>query len=546
MARVSTKLAPTASGGFRARKRIPGDAQDAYERLYGVRWEALFHCEPMPPLLARAKHREWLCEIETRIANIRAEAKGEGRALTPKEARGLSGVWYEWYTVKHLAKAWSASTWEAELSDLHEDFLRAVWAADGRPPDGKGWTSEFDPFEVWQENPEAKQHARPLVADRAETAQFLHAKNLVLDPASRDLFLDYVCQDLFEAVMLLIRRANGDYTPDTWPERFPKFERTADPSLTPWMLFERWIAEAKPADSTIDRWRGVFLKLRDDFPGHSAAALTPEEVQKWARGLVSPERSARTVNDVWIVAGRTIFGWAVKEKLVTLNPFEGARITVPRKNTTREHKAFSPQEIKNILGAAQAISSPRSKTEAAKRWVPWLCAYTGARSGEMTQLRGADVIVEDGVHALKITPEAGTVKNKRARTVPLHEHLIEQDFLSFVDASGKGPLFYNVPKQQPAADDPTNPRKRRYIKAREHLAAWVRGLGVTDPEVQPNHAWRHTFKQIGHRHGVQEHVLDAIVGHAPISVGRGYGEPTLRDKADALKKFPRYDLADNG
>jgi integrase len=393
--------------------------------------------------------------------------------------------------------------------------------------------------------PEAKQRARPLIADRAETAQFLHAKNLALDPASRDLFLDYVCQDLFEAVTLLIRRAKGDYTPDTWPERFPKFERTADPSLTPWMLFERWIAEAKPADSTIDRWRGVFLKLQEDFPGHSAAVLTPEEVQKWARGLVSPERSARTVNDVWIVAGRTIFGWAVKEKLVTRNPFEGARITVPRKNTTREHKAFSAQEIRNILSAAQAISSPRSKTEAAKRWVPWLCAYTGARSGEMTQLRGADVIVEDGVHALKITPEAGTVKNKRARTVPLHEHLIEQDFLSFVDGSGKGPLFYNVPKQQPPVGDPTNPRKRRYIKAREHLAAWVRGLGVTDPEVQPNHAWRHTFKQIGHRHGIQEHVLDAIVGHAPVSVGRGYGEPTLRDKAEALRKFPRYDLADN-
>jgi hypothetical protein len=130
--------------------------------------------------------------------------------------------------------------------------------------------------------------------------------------------------------------------------------------------------------------------------------------------------------------------------------------------------------------------------------------------------------------------------------VPLHEHLIEQGFLSFVNASGKGPLFYNVPKQQLTSGDPTNPRKRRYVKAREHLAAWVRGLGIIDPEVQPNHAWRHTFKQIGHRHGIQEHVLDAIVGHAPVSVGRGYGEPTLRDKADALKKFPRYDLADNG
>ena len=34
--------------------------------------------------------------------------------------------------------------------------------------------------------------------------------------------------------------------------------------------------------------------------------------------------------------------------------------------------------------------------------------------------------------------------------------------------------------------------------------------------------------------------FDTIVGHAPASVGRGYGEPTLADKAAALSKFPRY------
>jgi hypothetical protein len=35
-------------------------------------------------------------------------------------------------------------------------------------------------------------------------------------------------------------------------------------------------------------------------------------------------------------------------------------------------------------------------------------------------------------------------------------------------------------------------------------------------------------------------VLDVIVGHAPASVGRGYGEPTLADKTKELHKFPRY------
>jgi integrase len=104
--------------------------------------------------------------------------------------------------------------------------------------------------------------------------------------------------------------------------------------------------------------------------------------------------------------------------------------------------------------------------------------------------------------------------------VPIHEHLIEQGFLIFAKANGHGPLFYNESKPA-AASDPTNPRKARYVKAREHVAAWVRSLGVSDPELSPNHAWRHTFKAIAFRCGMPEKVIDAIVGHA------GHGRPRL-------------------
>jgi integrase len=128
--------------------------------------------------------------------------------------------------------------------------------------------------------------------------------------------------------------------------------------------------------------------------------------------------------------------------------------------------------------------------------------------------------------------------------VPLHDHLIEQGFVEFVKGSGKGPLFYNELKQPSASNDPTNPSKSRAVKARERVAAWVRSLGVNDPELQPTHAWRHTFKAVGHRCGMSEKLLDAICGHAPATVGRGYGAPTLVDKAEALRKFPRYSTAD--
>jgi integrase len=356
------------------------------------------------------------------------------------------------------------------------------------------------------------------------------------------MFLDYVTRDFFAAVTLLVRRARGDHGPDKWAEQFPRFEATADPSVTPWALFERWIAKAKPANSTVNRWRTVFLRLQSDFPNTNAAALQPEQIQDWANGLINSDRTARTVANIWVRAARTVFAWGINEKLISRNPFIGWRIKVPKRISTRETKALTADEANVILTGALAVEV-RSKGDAAKRWCPWLAAYSGARMGELTQLRGVDIVEQDGVPAMKISPEAGTTKTGKARTVPLHEHLIEQGFLAFVKANGKEPLFYNEPTQPAPSDDPTNPRKPRSVKARENVAVWVRSLGVNDPELSPNHAWRHTFKAVGFRCGISEKVLDAIVGHAPASVGRGYGEPTLADKAQELCKFPRYRIS---
>jgi integrase len=484
----------------------------------------------MPAVTARAKHRDWLNEIDARIANIRAEQNGEGRTLTSVQVRALAGEWYNWFTAKHLARERTPQFWEAESEAFRNDFSFDVFKATNSV-DGQA-----DPIELWEDSPKAQARVRPLIADTAETAQFLAAKNMALERASVDMFLDRVCLDLFEALQLLHRRSQGDWRPDKHPEQFPKFERTPDPSLSPWHLFERWVSEAKPAHSTVDRWRGVLIKLNEDFAERSASAITPEEAQKWAKGLVNPERSALTVRDVWVASARRVFGWAVKEKLITRNPFENVHVTVPKQRMVRD-KAFDQEEIATILSAALAIPNVERKSDAARRWVPWLCAYTGARVGEITQLRGIDVLPNEC--AIRITPEAGTQKARKAYKVPLHEHLIEQGFLKFARASGNGPLFYND-KQGPQKTDPTNPSKQRYVKAREQLADWVRReVGVNDPNIGPNHAWRHTFKQIGRRY-IPEHILDAITGHAPATVGRGYGAPTLTDMARALKKFPRY------
>jgi integrase len=125
----------------------------------------------------------------------------------------------------------------------------------------------------------------------------------------------------------------------------------------------------------------------------------------------------------------------------------------------------------------------------------------------------------------------------------LHGHLIAQGFLTFVAERGKGPLFYN-PARSATSDDLMKQKKPRAAQARQRLATWVRELGVSDPDISPLHAWRHTFKQVADRAGISERTSDYITGHAHKSVGAGYGAPTTEDMAAALKKFPRYRLKD--
>jgi integrase len=524
-------MSPTQGGGFAARKVIPFDVRDEYAKLYGQRTEERLNTGgPMPALLARAKHREWSSEIEARFANIRAERRGEGRTLTPKEARALAGEWYYWFVARMSGNGWPADVWQRYEGHVRDQLFEPAMASG---------VFAGDPLDLWERDMAMRERVRPTIADEAKSETFLAAKRATLEPASKAMFLDFVTRDFFAAVALLARRARGDHGPDAWAEQFPRSEGSADPALTAWGLFEKWIAKAEPADSTVDRWRAVFLRLQADFPDTGAAGLLPEQMQAWANGLIDADRSAGTVADVWVRAARTVFGWAVHEKMISRNPFIGWRIKVPRKTRTRETKAFTADEIGTLLNAALAVTV-RSRGDAAKRWAPWLAAYSGARMGELTQLRGVDIVEQDGIHAMKITPEAGTTKTGRTRMVPLHDHLIEQGFLGFVKAVGKGPLFYNESKGPAVPADLTNPRKARSVKAREHVAAWVRNIGVNDPELSPNHAWRHSFKAIGFRAGISEKVLDAIVGHAPASVGRAYGEPTLADKGQELRKFPRY------
>lgn len=279
------------------------------------------------------------------------------------------------------------------------------------------------------------------------------------------------------------------------------------------------------------------------FIGHDdARALTTDNVFDWRDSLLAEMTNRGKLRDSvtvkkYIGAIKAMLGWAVSERRLSLNVAASVPVSTPRKPTLRE-KAFTAQEARTILQGT--LSTPPHRTSPgyrrARRWIPWICAYTGARVNEISQLRRKDVQLIEGIWAINITPDAGTVKAKAARLVPLHSHLIEQGFIGMIEALPEGPIFYD-PSQRRGQESGT----RHFKKVGETLCTWVRkDLGITDPNVMPNHAWRNLFKTIALANGMVARTSDAITGHTEGSVARRYESVALAVCSQAMAQFPRF------
>ena len=383
---------------------------------------------------------------------------------------------------------------------------------------------------------------RPVIAELARVASFLSGAGIPLDDNAYKLFTNAASDLLFGAFCVLERRANGDFTPDETPNQFPVFNDGAAKrveGLSCWALFEAWVKAAKRADSTVRRWRGVFLKMEANFPHTAAGALSNRDAKAWIESLISEERTAFTVGNVWLPVAKSVFTWGVEQELFSSNPFAAVKVTKQKRIRERSGKTFTAEEQATILGACQRMTVLKTPLDRAKRWVPLLCAYTGARPGEMTQLRKQDVQKKGDVYFAHLTPGAGAIKGGKARTVPLHEHLVELGFIEFVHGRGQGPLFYK-PSVSTNPVDPLNPQRGPAVKTRERLGEWVREIGVVDPELSPSHAWRHTFLSRARQAGIEPALRFGITGHCE---GEAYGQPEPEELAEALKRFPRYILS---
>lgn len=358
-----------------------------------------------------------------------------------------------------------------------------------------------------------------------------------------------MCISDYEALSRTAERDEGDFTgkpehPMLMAAEAAPAPADEKPPLPFKTLLNDYLASRKAVGkgaSAAQRWEPVFYDLKG-FIGHDdARKLTKQNLLDW-RDEKLKTLAAKTVADVYLASVRTVLSWAVANDKLETNVAAQVRQEIPKKNLARE-QGFTLKEAEAVLKAsrnyvpvqrAYASITEAPQTSAAKQWAPILCAFTGARIAEITQLRKQDIRQEGDMHVLRITPDAGTVKAGGYRDVPLHQQLIDLGFLEFVDGSGEGPLFYPAKKGK----DPV--KAARTVAGR--ISEWLQDLNVIPEGVSPNHGWRHRFKTVGREQGVSDRTLDAIQGHASKTAGDNYGDVTLKARKTAIDRMPVYGL----
>lgn len=494
------------TGVYWFRKVVPKDLR----AIVGKR-EELRTLRTKDPAEARTQHAKIAAEVDRHWQALRSPAV----ALTQKEVIALAGVFY------------------LELTTLLAD----------EPGEPTIW-------DHWLRLDKEARDAGKLEQWFGPSVDLLLAQHgLNIDAASRTRLLAAVSEASRQAGEQLKRNAEGDYSPDPRASRFPEWKPKQTPKPTAGTggktsltgILADWWREAQATGrkpSTYESYGNTVNGFVAHLGHDDATRVAPEDVVAFKDhrlASVNPRTgkpiSAKTVKDNDLAALKTLFGWAVTNKRLPSNPAEGITIKLGRRKVTRP-KGFTDDEARALLKAADAHQqgNERPKTFAAKRWVPWLCAYTGARVGEVAQLRKEDVRQVSGHWVIHISPEAGTVKTDQARDVVLHEHLVTKGFPEFALGSKDGHLFLTPAKDGDVLGPLQGVKNRLAEAARET---------VTDPRVQPNHGWRHRFKTVARSVGMDGRVVDAIQGHAPRTAGDDYGDVTVAAMALAMAKFPR-------
>lgn len=370
-----------------------------------------------------------------------------------------------------------------------------------------------------------------------------------------------------ERLVPLLVQARREAAADVEHIRIGEFKKIADltqfperttPALDFIAAFEEYAKKGGlkggPEGRTATRWRKKVKEFCDSTGLRDLKQMKTSHGYDWVDKLIAKKIPRDSIRKVFIAAISATAGFMVERRKLDQNPFLGMRVRDedPSENAEENEqkepprKGFTPEEARRILTATLVAPSDFISVEmaAARRWLPWLCAYSGARVNELTSLYPDDIRARGyGIWCMMIKPSLE--KTAQWRPVPIHSHVIDQKFgqtfLEYVEERRKlnKPLFYDPERRRGGTV-----RHPQFHKVAERIGEWVHSLEIPY-DVKPNHGWRHVFKSMARHVEMDREVEGFITGHRPkdANSGNDYGDHWMLTMSKEIEKYPRYELA---
>jgi integrase len=478
----------------------------------GVYWFRRVVPEKLRPIIGRTEFKE----------SLRTKDPNQARALYPAIARKYDAIIEQAkqggpLTLSHQQVVALAGAWYTQRLKQDEQ----------NPGDAEGLRSLAGDYNAMIVSGELAE-GRKIVASEVDAV--LRREGLLVDEKSRTRLADQMFELYTRMIWMLAKRAEGDYRPDSFAEGIPSFRKVAKVSFA--VILAGWSKERAPRKKTVYDWDRYTRQL-EGFIGHSdASQITDHDAIRWKNSLLDSKLSAKTIN-TRLTAIRSLFGWAIKNRLLTNNPFKD--VTVERKRSAeRPRLPFTDEIVQHLLLKASSANAPI-------KWMTWIQAYTGDRISSVSQLRTSDIKRVQGIWVLDFHADAahdletGEIISQKniasVRTVPIHPAVIEAGLLEYVESLGDGPLFREVKPDRFG---------RRGGNMTKRYSGWLRKkAGVTDRRYV-DHSWRHWFKDFCRNNGIPRDVHNRLTGHSLGGEGDNYGEGhSLKTLYDWICRLPK-------
>ncbi|EQB08977.1 DUF6538 domain-containing protein [Novosphingobium lindaniclasticum] len=282
----------------------------------------------------------------------------------------------------------------------------------------------------------------------------------------------------------------------------------------------------------VREWRNAMAALpvgyrkRKEFAG-----LTMKQAIEVATQVNGKKPSLLTVNKN-LSGLSSFFVWAKREGYAESNPCEGLRYHADKRKNPRP--PFDVSQLNAIFTSPLFVGFAEDgkehiagelRTRDWRFWIPLICLFTGARIGEIAQLRVEDVECNEGHWFIHIRHSERTnqrTKNGRSRIAPIHSMLKKIGFVEFAAnqreralRSGNNQLFPELSLNERGQHGQASRFWRTYL-TRIGIKQGADGHGA--------HSFRHGLADQLRLAGYHDLDIGVVLGHQQASVTSGYGK----------------------